>query len=83
MTVKSRIKRVDWSLFNPKVFLLITEREHLQVYNYETSELVKFPIPMVYVTAARWHPRKKDFMLYGNNIGNVHLCNILENQGPI
>lgn len=80
--VKSRIRRVEWSLFNPKVFLLITESEQLQVYNYETSELVPFPIPMTFVSAARWHPRKKDFIVYGTNIGNVHLCNFLDSKEP-
>ena len=81
--VKSMIKAVEWSLFTPEVFLLITENNTLQVYNYKTSELVSFPIPMIYITTARWHPRKKDFIVIGTNIGKVNLCNILDSNGPI
>jgi hypothetical protein len=63
--------------------LLITENDQLQVYNYKTSELISYPIPMVFITTAKWHPRKKDFIVIGTNIGNVNLCNFLDSNGLV
>ena len=55
--VKSRIKSVEWSPFNPKVFLLISEDNYLQVYNHETCQLIKMA-DVIGVTVAKWHPRR-------------------------
>ena len=45
------------------------------MYNYETSELINLWIGKV--TCVRWHPRKPDFILYGNSDGKITCCNYL------
>jgi len=47
------------------------------VYNYETQELLKMT-EMLGVTVAKWHPRKKDCILFGTNIATVHFFNVAE-----